>query len=127
MNRAESRALRRRIREIKKGVDSFCLQISEIKKEVGIREIKKGVDSFCLQISEIKKEVDRLCLIITQYYATHWRDDDNPEIEYKMRRSWRCLLVRYVIAECQNEFRNVPMPECTQRPLRPLDVFEESR
>ena len=33
-------------------------------------------------------EIDEFCQQVKDYFATHWRDDDNPEIECKMRRSW---------------------------------------
>ena len=38
-----------------------------------------------------ESDVDAINRLIAEYFAAHWRDDDNPEIECKMRRSWPVL------------------------------------
>ena len=35
-----------------------------------------------------KKECEEIRDWINGYLQDHWRDDDAPEIEFKMRRSW---------------------------------------
>lgn len=44
-------------------------------------------DQIAAQIRYIKREVAELNLMVTEYYATHWRDDETPEGEYFASRS----------------------------------------
>ena len=44
-------------------------------------------DQIARQIRCIKREVEELHLMVAEYYATHWRDDETPEGEYFASRS----------------------------------------
>ena len=47
-------------------------------REDGITKGEFRVRHIVLLISEVKRAVEELNLIIDEYYATHWRDDDCP-------------------------------------------------
>ncbi len=44
-------------------------------------------DQIADQIGYVKRVVDELNLMVAEYYATHWRDDESPEFEFFASRS----------------------------------------
>jgi len=53
-----------------------------------VKGIRSRIQLIQEEANELRDDINRLNLMIEEYYAEHWDDADNPEVEFEMRRSF---------------------------------------